>query len=207
MNPVFENTHSQYLQKSKIFLYPLLGIARRNNSSLINTFLGFGDDIKPEHTKLIALHYQREDAEFKSFETRFLLGNPLFSEVCPFEDNKKLYIFDFGKDPGFKADFQHVVAGKYSKLTPGSKQKILEFYSDRLQDQMVIQSFLNPEGFKNIYADRFTLNRNGIDTIKKALDEVGELCSKPDLQRETLILRRIEPKEMKFSLSLSGNQQ
>jgi hypothetical protein len=56
-----------YFQKSKVFLYPALGIKRGSSVTPIETYLEW-DDIKIEDRKLICLYHLRDDEEFLGYE-------------------------------------------------------------------------------------------------------------------------------------------
>jgi len=61
------------------------------------------------------------------------------------------------------------------------KQKILDFFDKYSGNYAYMHSYLIPEKYFNNYAELL-----GVDT--EILIEVGELCSKPDLDKETLVL-------------------
>lgn len=204
---LIENVFPKYTQKSKLFLYPMLNIKRGQNVSLIETYLGLENKIKVLDNKLVALHYCREDFEFKMFETRHLTGNPLFASFQLVGDDKIAYIFNFDKSDDLKHDFQCVVNGQYSKMTTAAKKIIIDFYNNNETDQMYIASFLNPEHYMEIYSDLLTVKGDGKPEIKKLLEEVGQLCSIPDLQKEILIIDSEKTSENENIISLSSNQQ
>jgi hypothetical protein len=170
-----QSLYKNYIQKSKIFLYPALGIKRYSNSP-IETYSAWENCYKPEDAKFICLHHIRKDIEFRSFERIHLFGNPLFHDYKQTCDDKAIYIFDFKK---FRYDWNCFLRGQYSKMSTEHKSKIKSFYGQRSSNYAYIESFLHPEKYFGMYAQIM-----GVD--QKLLKEVGELCDKPDLEKETL---------------------
>jgi hypothetical protein len=70
---VINTLYVKYFQKSKIFLYPLLGIKRGSSVVPNDSYISWSDKYSPEETKLICVYDIREDAEYKNFETNVLL--------------------------------------------------------------------------------------------------------------------------------------
>lgn len=202
---IIESVYPTYVQKSKLFLYPALKINRVQSVSLIKTYMGLQDLIKPEDNKLIALYYSRDDHEFKMFESRYLIGNSVFDFFKLIGDDKVAYIFDFNKED-LAYNYQCILNGKYSKITPEYKKVIMEYYKDNVIHQDYINSFLNPEHYFDIYADLLTVKGDGKAHIKKLLQEVGELCSIPDFSQEILITDPDKVNQNNILLPLSGNQ-
>ena len=176
---------SVYIQKSRIFLYPLLGIRRGASIVPTDTYLQWENVYKLSDCKFITIYHLRDDKEFKEFEEKSLLNNPLFENFFEIEDNKGVYIFDFSK---YKEDYFNIIKGKYSKLNDDYKLNILNFYKNRKKHHSVIQSYLFPERFFSIYAKLLNVKLN-------LIEKVGELCSLPDIQKESL---KAESKIYKF---------
>jgi hypothetical protein len=105
-----------------------------------------------------------------------LLGNKLFHDFKPVEDNKAVYVFDFTP---YASDWDFIIEGKYSRLSKLYKRKIENFYGRKDSNFAYIESFLYPEKYFNMYSQI-------IDVPESLLKEVGELCSKVDFERETL---------------------
>ena len=167
-----ERVKKDYVQKSRVFLYPLLGIRRGVSSTPVETYMSWKDVYTIYDFKLVTVYHLRDDQEFKSFEETQLMGNPLFENYFELENGYGVYVFDFSN---MSSDYKRVLNGKYSRLSSGYKSKILNFY----KNQMLIQSYLYPEKF---FKDCAKLYNVEVQLLK----EVGELCNLPDLEKETL---------------------
>jgi len=167
--------------------------------------VGLQNVIEPGDNKLIALYYSRDDHEFKMFEARYLIGNPLFACFRLIGNDKIAYIFNFNTE-NLAYNYQCVLNGQYSKITPEYKKVIMDYYTDNVIHQAYIDSFLNPEHYFDIYADLLTVKGDGKAHVKKLLLGVGELCSLPDFTQEILITDPDQVKQNNILLPLSGNQ-
>lgn len=168
--------HKDYVQKSRIFMYPVLDIKRGSSVTPKEVFSSWEGFYKPEDAKLICLYHLRSDEEFRTFEKNKLFGNSLFHDFKQVEDNQGIYVFDFSL---YKQDWDNFITGKYSKLSYGTKNKIKNFTGVNNSSYAYVESFLHPEKYYGIYAD---LVGETVETLKS----VGELCNPPDLERETL---------------------
>jgi hypothetical protein len=169
--------YRKYFQKSKVFIYPLLGIKRGLSVVPIETYVAWEGYYKPEDMKLICVYDFRVDEEYKKIEKNILLEhNRLF-------DYKKVkaevvIVFDFSD---LNDDWFHFIYGRYSQLSTKTKQKILSFFDIHGGNYAYMHSYLIPEKYYANYSE--LLN---VDT--ELLREVVELCNKPDLDKETLKL-------------------
>ena len=73
--------YTKYFQKSRSFLYPVLGIKRTSHHSPSGTYIALSGIINPEDMKLICTFKEDNSEGFKSFEQQMLLSNPLFSNI------------------------------------------------------------------------------------------------------------------------------
>lgn len=181
---MLKNVYSKYFQKSRVFLYPLLGIYTYRSILPIKTFVQLEGYLGLDSVKLIALYHLRDDKEYTSFEKKFLLGNSLF---CGFEEvesddgvKKGIYIFDLSD---YSSDYMHFLDGKYSKFSEYSKSCITKYFENG-QFKEYIDSYLYPEKY---YTDYSVF----LDCDVKSLQEAGELCDKPDLIQEKLTAKII----------------
>ena len=121
--------YTRYFQKSKSFLYPLLGIAKGAYAQPMQTYICMkhhsGLEIKPKDKKLICLFEDTNSDEFKAFEQAYLVNNPYYLETIPGPMSSKLYIFSLKKHTG---DWNKFLKGKYSQFSNLAKVKIKEYY-------------------------------------------------------------------------------
>lgn len=176
--PNLKSLYRDYFQKSKVFLYPLLDIKRGHSIVPIQTFVVWKEmGIKATECKLMCLYHNRSDKEFKEFEKVKLKGNKLYQNSFLVDDDSKIvYIFDYSK---YSKDFKLFLKGKYSKLSIEFKRKIKDFFRLSGNNFVYIESFLHPEKYYALYSELLNVE---IDTLK----EVVELCSAPDMEKESL---------------------
>lgn len=171
-----KSLYKDYFQKSRVFLYPALQIKRGVSVTPIDTYISWRGRFKPEDRKFICLYHLRDDEEFVKFEKVKLLNNKLFHDFVQVKD-KGAYIFDFDS---LADDWDYFVSGKYSQMSRAHKRQIKNFYGPYSSNFAYVDSFLEPEKYFKIYSDL-------LDIKLRVLKEIGELCDKPDLDRETLI--------------------
>lgn len=179
-----KDIYTKYFQKSKGFLYPALGIAKGTSVTPIETYMGFNDEIHYTDKKLVCLYYLRDDMEFTNFEEKRLLGNKLFDSFKQVNDEKALYIFDFEE---YSEDWDNVILGKYSKLSDDLKKAMKTYCGKHKAAWSFMESYIYPDKYFEEYAKHLTTGKP--DDVKKMviqLKEVGELCPKPDLEKEIL---------------------
>jgi len=173
--------YKEYFQKSRVFLYPALDIKRGVAITPIEMYMSWKGRYVPEDCKFCCLYHLRDDDEFKTFERLKLTGNKLFHDFIQLDDQRGVYVFDFSE---MKDDWMHVLSGKYSKLSEYHKHKIRNFIGLTSGNLPYVDSFLYPERHFSIYAELI-----GVD--EHLLRKVGELCSPPDLKKETLNISEV----------------
>jgi len=177
-----DDIYKGYFQKSKVFLYPALGIKKGMSVSPIETYLSWGD-IKPTDNKLICLYHLRDDDEFVSYEEKYLLNNPLFEDYYEIEGDRAIYVFNFDE---YEKDFEHIVNARYSQISQNLKNKIRDMYGANSANYTYVKSYLYPEEYWDVYAKILCPDSEDVSGMIARLKEVGELCSKPDDMKENL---------------------
>jgi len=177
-----KSVYNKYFQKSKVFLYPLLGFKRGIKVVPSETYLAWDPYYIPEDMKLVCLYHPNRSNEYENYEKEHLLKHTRLCDVKEVDEHNKLFIFDFAD---LKDNWMHFIVGKYSKIDPKLKGKIKGFFAVNSANYVYMNSYLYPESYFSNYAD--VLN---VDT--EMLESVGELCSKPDIEKETLIMKEIE---------------
>ena len=171
----------KYFQKSKVFIYPLLGIPRGNHIVPTATFLQWEDRYSISDRCLLVLYELDYSSTSLSFE-EFLISNPLFSTAHPLpsdkdEDEEKrrvLYVFDISK---YAKDYDHFVNGSYSKISKEVKDSISQFFSNNEDNRRLVLNYLYPKP-GNIEKLARLLNVSSV--------LITETCESPDIERETL---------------------
>jgi hypothetical protein len=168
--------YTEYFQKSKIFLYPLLDIRRGSGVTPIQTYFEWEGHYAAEDMKLIAIYPIRDDHEYKLFMKNIILKHPRLVEFNKIDDHRQVLIFDFSD---LKDDWFKLINGQYSKITMNIKRKLRDHFDKKSSNFAYIESYLFPERYFSMYAAL-------LDVSEDFLKEVGELCSKPDLEKEKL---------------------
>lgn len=172
-----KSVYKKYFQKSKVFLYPLLGIKRGSCAIPEETYLGWNDVIVPEDAKLICVYDFRDDSEYLKFEKTVLLKHSRLADYVKVH-KKTIFTFDFSD---IKEDWLLFIDGQYSKMSPRIKEKIVNFFDKNSGNYVYMKSYLYPENYYKDYAEC-------LDVEESFLREVVELCNKPDIERELLLL-------------------
>jgi hypothetical protein len=171
--------YRKYFQKSKIFLYPLLDIPRGAKVLPKETYLSWESSYTSEDAKLVCLYEVKDSPDYAMFESQTLIRHTRLNDYIKINDFTSLLIFDFYD---LKADWNNIVNGKYSQIQDHLKQKILRYFNNNKANQDYIKSYLYPEFYFKQYSEILNVP---IDLLKS----VGELCSKPDLEKEKLLIR------------------
>ena len=174
-----KSIYSKYFQKSKVFLYPLLGLKRGLKTVPSETYLAWNDVIKTEDMKLVCLYHPNKSNEYEKYEKNILLKHNRLYDIKLIDEHNKIFIFDFSD---LKNDWIYFIEGKYSKIDNKIKGDICSFFDNTSANFIYIRSYLYPNKYFEDYADALNVD---IEILKS----VGELCSMPDIKQETLIMK------------------
>jgi len=170
--------YRKYFQKSKIFLYPLLDIKRGTVIIPTDTYISWNTGYSPEDMKLICIYQTTNDNEYLIFEKNILLKHTRLHDYIKVDNTTSVYTFDFSD---LKKDWEYFIDGKYSKMSSATKNKILNYFDRVSANYVYVEIYLFPEPHFKTYA-------NLLDVSIELIEKVGELCSKPDLEKETLTI-------------------
>ncbi len=173
-----KSIYTKYFQKSKVFLYPLLGFKRGIKVVPSETYLAWDPYYIPEDMKLVCLYHPDNDG-YDSFEEKHLLSHNRLIDVKNINDSNRLFIFDFSD---YEKDWNLFINGSYSKISTETKSKILSFFDKNSGNFIYMKSYLMPDKYFDDYAEC-------LDVDVKTLHLVGELCSKPNISKETLKIK------------------
>jgi len=170
------SAYTHYFQKSKIFLYPLLGISKGKEYVPTETYLCWDGLYTVDDCKYICIYNTKRDKKYKLFENNVLKHLSNYESSFSLHEDRHVYIFDYSE---YKHDYEMFIKGMYSKLSLKSKNKILDYFGEVGKISSYIKSYLNPEKYHDVYAEALLVH---VDLIK----EVYEICSTPDIKKETL---------------------
>lgn len=173
--------YKTYFQKSKSFLYPVLGIRKGSYTSPIQTYTSWEDKIKHTDQKLLCV-YDSSSKGFPAFQRDILFNHPMFEDILPVTPERTIIQFDFSM---YADDWKHFLAGKYSKLSTRLKQSVRNYFGPMTAEYAYMESFLFPEKYFNLYTE-LLYAPNDVAEGYETLKSVGELINPLDLEKETL---------------------
>lgn len=173
------SVYRKYFQKSQVFIYPLLGIQRGAAFIPEKSYIAWQQNETGSEDKKLICVYKNENSEvFDSFCKSVLLKHSRLFGYVKVNSTTTVFTFDFSD---LADDWAYFLDGKYSKMNKSLKSKILNFFDPSSGNHAYVNSYLFPEKHFAEYARL-------LDTDEELLKTVGELCSKPDLEKEMLIL-------------------
>jgi hypothetical protein len=172
---MISSLYDKYFQKSRSFLFPALGINKKNPFTPAGVYLSIKDKIGVEDMILVCAYKAEDTSVFKTFEKNVLQSNKLFEYVIE-ADGFKLYMFKFTE---YKEDWKYFLEGKYSKLSKDMKSHIKDYFGPLSSEYLYMKTYLYPEKYMDVYAKLLNVKLS-------VLKEVGELCDKYDIEKETL---------------------
>jgi hypothetical protein len=128
--------------------------------------------------KLVCVYNTANTPTYLHFEKQTLLKHNRLCDFCKVDSTTSIYIFDFSD---LKSDWHYLLNGAYSKINDELKRKILNYFKDNTANSVYITSYLYPEKYFVDYAII-------LDVPVSLLEEVGELCDKPDIDKEKLLI-------------------
>ena len=168
--------YTDYFQKSKVFMYPLLGLKKGLTYVPRQTYIAWEDVYSTEDTMFVCLYRTPMSVKFRKFLDIYIESNKYYHETIELTDNKHLVVYDFSK---LKFDYDNFISGKYSNISIDSKISILDYFNDDQKVSEYIHSFLSPQDSHDEYAEFFGISKDQIE-------DVHEICTPPDLIKETL---------------------
>jgi hypothetical protein len=174
--------NTEYIQRSKIFIYPFLYIPYSCLVTPENTYVAWIRDgkefVSSEDKKIICVYKDIINQEERKDEKKYLLHNRYFDDIIPIGDGKTVYVFKINRI-NIDWEWDVFLNGEYSLLTDVAKRTIRNFYNE---DPMktYIDVYFNP----NKYYERYS---QILDIPMESLSETRELLSAPDINKETLI--------------------
>jgi hypothetical protein len=185
---VIDALYRKYFQKSKIFLYPLLCIKRGTSVVPKETYVCWNNTVHSEDMKLVCVYHSRTDQEYLQFEKNVILKHNRLIDLVKVDDNTLVVIFNFSD---LSSDWMYFLNGKYSKIDVNTKRKILDFFDKKSGNYAYVESYLFPEKHYETYARIL-----GVDIAM--LQSVGELCDKPNLDKEKLLIEVADLENIKI---------
>jgi hypothetical protein len=181
---MIKNVYGKYFQKSRIFLYPALDI-HVSNFMPYQTYVAWDNELDLDAKFLICVFDLQSTPEFHQFEKARLMNHVLFEDYYELSSGRGAYIFRMAGLPIWDA----FISGNYSKFPDVYKDKIIKCHGISTANKEHLESYLYPEKYYRDYA-------RALDIDESVLQEVGQLCSPPNLKKEKLTVLK---KELDFS--------
>lgn len=157
--------------KSLIYLYPILNIPHDVHKPL-HVYLGIEGQVSVHEERLVCI-YDSSALGFELFEQCYLMLHEGLYDRFELEGSRKIYVFEFPDSDTWEC----FLTGKYSRFPEDYKQTVIKAVSKYPGNDIYMRSFFYPEAFFDNYA-------HILNVPVELLQEVGELCSLPDMQHE-----------------------
>tara|TARA_Y100000361_G_scaffold152139_1_gene170922 strand:+ start:44 stop:625 length:582 start_codon:yes stop_codon:yes gene_type:complete len=190
-----KGVYTDYFQKSKVFLYPLLRLKKGIDFVPAETYCFWDEIYDASDYKFLCVYKTKCNQAFIKFTMDYL---PLLKNPMEHYDlgDEQLIIFDMKE---YRHDYDKFIEGRYSAFGIDSKIAILDYFGGQGKISSYVKSFLTPdEDLHKLYSEYFNVEY-------ELIQEVHELCSKPDIIQETLFYSypmKIDLHNFKNSLSL-----
>jgi hypothetical protein len=169
--------YTDYFQKSKVFLYPLLKIRKGVTHVPVQTYIAWENVFTLNDNKFLCEYKTKMNSGFKKFIVDYLQNHELFEDYIKLDNNRHLFIFNY-KSLSF--DFNNFIKGEYSNISLSSKIDIIDFFQSQEKILSYIKGFLQPNTVHEKYAEELKVD---VELIKN----IHEVCDPPNLEKETLI--------------------
>lgn len=171
---------SRYVQKSKLFLLPLIEIKQDNFIKPKGTYVA-NKTIRPDDGKLIVPFEKEDSSEFNTYETTYILNSSrLVSEDYYETEKHRIYVFDLDH---FREDYELFLRGKYTDFSKKAKTLINIYWGKRHYGKFFphpkIEAYINPT------LPTYEKYAEELGTSVGLLLHVGQLLDPPDLDKET----------------------
>jgi hypothetical protein len=160
-------------------MYPLLDIPRGSLAVPTETYVSWEGKYTSEDAKLVCVYHTSSSPEYINFENNVLMRHTRLCDYIKVDSTTSVFIFDFSD---LKDDWGHFINGHYSKISDKLKRKILNYFNDNSANHVYVESYLFPEKYRKDYADLLAVD-------VELLEETGELCDKPDILKEELLIK------------------
>lgn len=169
---------TEYFQKSKNLLFPLLGFKKEEKFIPKNTYLYWNNYWSIDNFDLI-VHY---DKMGYGYERSKILRNP-HHKACYELDEGFFYIFDLSE---YNKDVCLFMKGKYSKMSSGAQYKIRDYHNDYYKKVIPLKEHFCHMIFNPIFYYREVLKELGSSIKIEDLKQVGELWDVYNKEKETI---------------------
>lgn len=171
--------YPKYFQKSRAFLYPLLGFNKKKHPAPVMTYLTWKNTMYNEVSKrkLVAVFQKEDNDAWRAFESDLLLTHKMLETSILLDEGKIAYVFNCSS---IAADYDQFLRGAYSQFSTFAKRKLSDYYGIHTPEWTYIESFIYPNKYFKHYAELLNVE-------EEFLRNVGELCDPFDPEKETCL--------------------
>lgn len=184
MEETLDYIELNYYQKSKAFLYPILGFSRSELFRPVGTYLMFHHHTILTYELIVYYEHQKGDPLFENFQDNRVANHPRL-RACYWTDNGTIYVFDISD---FAEDIVSFLSGQYSSLSKQIKGIILKYLGDNIEPMTPrpnrqMHAVLFPDQYRELVA-------KSLGVPKENLTELAPIY---DLDKETLNIEIYTP--------------
>lgn len=168
--------YSEYFQKSKVFLFPLLGLPKNATFIPECTYLSWKGVYTPRDRKLIIIYNCDDSPEWHDFAEK-LRKRTFFSNLqYGLDATVCVVVMDMNS---FEKTYLSVLQGKYSQISVDHQSICMTYFGMKSGEWAYVETYFKPDKYRKLYAGLYGVEES---TLK------GELCSMPDAEKECLKL-------------------
>jgi len=134
-------TQFEYFQKSKAFLFPILGIKKKEKNDDLKTYIAWEGYYKSTDQKLIVVVDDSKSSAYNGFQQIPLLECPLLEWKFIIDSTHVAYVFDLSD---YQRDWKNFLFGCYDELSQELKSIILTHHDETTEEGRRIKRFLYP---------------------------------------------------------------
>ena len=177
---IIEKPYNKYFQKSRSFLFPVLGIKKHNTYYPGDIYMQWESMFSIDDKMLLVTYKHHDNSGWEKYLVETLMANKMFNDYHQTEDSEIIVVsFDLKI---IEEDYLKVVAGKYGELSKEVKIKIRDYYGYHTPEWAYMESFL----FPNEHIPHYSMLLN---VEEEHIRHTGQLCDLPNLEKETLKLK------------------
>lgn len=180
MSYKLKSVYSKYFQKSRSFLFPILGLKKNATYAPLYVHLAWENMFTIEDKMLLVSYKKFNDLNWEKYLVETLMASQMFNDYHE-TDESDIVVVSFDLKI-IAEDYDKVLEGKYSKISKLLKKKIRDFYIYNSPEWAYMESFLFPEDYYGMYSKLLNVEEEHILYT-------GQLCDLPDLDKETLKLK------------------
>jgi hypothetical protein len=188
--------YTSYFQKSRSFLYPLLGLDRESAYQPEGVYLGLvtshpGQQEKqvvytPEDRKLVVVFpAMTQTYDWLFYKQQVLTQHALVQHHVQLDDERFMLVYDMAC---FEDEYDQFLKGQYAAFRDTHKRAISTYYGVHTPEWAYMHAFLFPDGYYRQYAMLLYDRPSEQEKCEAQLRENGQLCDVYDPVKESFFV-------------------